>query len=68
VSNHNRNARKVLCQLSHNGMNGSDSQCVGEAGVCRVLTSLGARCEVVAPTLLPMKPGDRVPQICYGRL
>ncbi|MCW6512362.1 hypothetical protein [Lichenifustis flavocetrariae] len=29
-------------------------------GVHRQLTSLGHRCEVVAPSLIPMKPGDRV--------
>ena len=29
-------------------------------GVYRQLTELGHRCEVVAPSLIPMKPGDRV--------
>ena len=29
-------------------------------GVHRQLTSLGHRCDVVAPSLIPMKPGDRV--------
>lgn len=29
-------------------------------GVHRQLTGLGHRCEVVAPSLIPMKPGDRV--------
>jgi transposase len=29
-------------------------------GVYRQLTSLGHRCDVVAPSLIPMKPGDRV--------
>ena len=29
-------------------------------GVYRQLKSLGHRCDVVAPSLIPMKPGDRV--------
>ena len=29
-------------------------------GVHRQLTSLGHRCDVVAPSLIPTKPGDRV--------
>ncbi|TIP61829.1 MAG: transposase, partial [Mesorhizobium sp.] len=29
-------------------------------GVYRQLTSLGHRCDVVAPSLIPRKPGDRV--------
>jgi transposase len=29
-------------------------------GVCRQLTSLGHRCDVAAPSLIPRKPGDRV--------
>ena len=29
-------------------------------GVHRQLTNLGHRCDVVAPSLIPMKPGDRV--------
>lgn len=36
-----------------------------EAGPCgydpyRILTSLGMRCEVIAPSLIPRRPGDRV--------
>jgi transposase len=36
-----------------------------EAGPCgfdpyRILTSLGARCEVIAPSLIPRRPGDHV--------
>jgi hypothetical protein len=32
----------------------------GGYGVYRQLTRLGYRCDVVAPTLIPMKAGDRV--------
>src|SRR5690625_4836221 len=29
-------------------------------GVYRLLVSLGVKCEVIAPSLIPQKPGDRV--------
>jgi transposase len=42
-----------------------DLVCAYEAGPCgytvyRFLTRLGVRCVVVAPSLIPTKPGDRV--------
>ncbi len=42
-----------------------DLQCCYEAGACgfelhRLLTSMGIACEVVAPSLIPVRAGDRV--------
>lgn len=42
-----------------------DARCVYEAGPCgyalhRLLAARGIRCEVIAPALIPRKPGDRV--------
>ena len=35
-------------------------------GVHRQLTGLGHRCDVVAPSLIPKKPGDRVKTVSGG--
>jgi len=44
---------------------GAELRCCYEAGPCgfelhRLLTSLGIACEVIAPALIPKKPGDRI--------
>ena len=53
--------RKAFKQIAK----GRSLQCCYEAGPCgyvlqRQLTAMGVECQVVAPSLIPQKPGDRV--------
>ena len=57
-----RGIRKLIERLKREG---SDVRCVYEAGPCgyplaRKLRQAGIRCDVIAPSLTPRKPGDRV--------
>jgi len=59
------NTKKGLERLAERLGEFGEARCVYEAGPCgyelrRFLQSKGIRCDVVAPSLIPRKPGDRV--------
>jgi transposase len=62
VENDERSIRKLAKRLTRNG---NEVRCCYEAGPCgyalqRRLEAAGVVCEVIAPSLIPRKPGDRI--------
>ena len=63
VANEPTAIRRLAKRLQHEG--GGETHCVHEAGPCgyalqRQLQGLGLTCEVVAPSMIPVRPGERV--------
>lgn len=61
IANDDKSLRKVVKQLAKEG----EVRACYEAGPCgysvrRLLVSLGVHCDVIAPAMIPRKPGDRV--------
>lgn len=61
IPNDLKRVRRTLSKLAKEGT----LHCCYEAGPCgfelyRLLTSMNIRCDVVAPSLIPQKPGERV--------
>lgn len=61
IANDPATIRKTVQRLRR----GRDLRCCYEAGPCgyvlqRQLTAIGIPCDVIAPSLIPQKPGDRV--------
>lgn len=63
VANEPSSVRRLGQRLRREG--GSRVQCVYEAGPCgyalqRQLQGLGLACDVVAPSMIPIRPGERI--------
>ena len=63
VANEPRAVRRLAKKLQREG--GSPVHCVYEAGPCgyalqRQLQGLGLACDVVAPSMIPIRPGERI--------
>jgi transposase len=60
-----RSLRRLATKLLKMASDGDEVYAVYEAGPCgyalqRTLKGLGIRCDVVAPSLIPVKPGERI--------